>query len=95
MALSFTLAFFFLFSTTILAQTQQDGASSTLYLADTDTQFSLNIADTSSDVHIYISTPATSWFGIGFGADTQNSLMLIAYPNEHGSASPQHLPRPN
>jgi hypothetical protein len=93
MALFLALALLFLTYTAVFAQTHQDGASSTLYLADTDTQFSLSIADASSDVHIYISTPANSWFGIGFGADMRDSLMLVVYPDQHGSAST--TPHPN
>ena len=94
MALFLTLALLFISPTTIFAQTQHDEASSTLYLADTDTQFSLNIADTSSDIDIYISMPANAWFGIGFGAEIHDSLMLVVYPDQHGSASTTTTPNP-
>jgi hypothetical protein len=92
MALLLTLALLLFSPTAVFAQTPQNVSSSTLYLADTDTQFSLNIADTSSDVYIYISTPTTSWFGIGFGTDMRDSLMLVVYPDQHGSASPTPTP---
>ncbi|KAL6710516.1 hypothetical protein ACN47E_008564 [Coniothyrium glycines] len=59
-------------------------AASTLYIPETETQFSLNVANDSSDVFMYITTPAYSWFGVGFGSQMENSLMFIVYPNEKG-----------
>jgi hypothetical protein len=58
--------------------------ASTFFLAETETQFSINIANDSSDVFIYFTSPAYSWVGVGFGSQMSNSLMFIMYPNDDG-----------
>ncbi|KAF2681717.1 iron reductase domain protein [Lentithecium fluviatile CBS 122367] len=68
-----------LFAATIQAQ-----AASTFFLERTETQFSLNLANGSSDVNIYFTSPAFSWVGVGFGAGMKNSLMVLLYPNKNG-----------
>ncbi|KAJ4359026.1 hypothetical protein N0V95_002562 [Ascochyta clinopodiicola] len=59
-------------------------AASTFYLQETETQFSVNIANDSSDVYFYFASPAYSWVGVGFGRQMENSLMLIMYPDANG-----------
>jgi hypothetical protein len=61
-------------------------SASTFYLAETETQFSVNIANDSSDVFIYFTSPAYSWVGVGFGDGMANSLMLIMYPSKDGNS---------
>ncbi|KAF2733787.1 CBD9-like protein [Polyplosphaeria fusca] len=64
----------------------QNISASTLYLEQTETQFSLNIPnDTSGDVFIYFTSPAYSWVGVGFGEEMKNSLMFIMYPSQNGN----------
>jgi hypothetical protein len=58
--------------------------ASTFFLAETETQFSLNIASDSDDVQIYFASPAYSWVGVGFGQEMENSLMFIMYANQRG-----------
>ncbi|KAF2469343.1 CBD9-like protein [Lindgomyces ingoldianus] len=58
--------------------------ASTFYLSETETQFSLNIANDSSDVFIYFTSPAYSWVGVGFGQEMRNSLMFVLYPSQDG-----------
>ncbi|KAF2792989.1 iron reductase domain protein [Melanomma pulvis-pyrius CBS 109.77] len=60
-------------------------SASTFYLAETETQFSVNIANDSSDVFIYFTSPAYSWVGVGFGEGMANSFMLIMYPSKDGN----------
>ncbi|EOA84535.1 uncharacterized protein SETTUDRAFT_20077 [Exserohilum turcica Et28A] len=60
-------------------------AASTFYLARTQTQFSVNIANDSQDVFIYFASPAYSWVGVGFGHKMAGSLMFIMYNNKDGS----------
>lgn len=67
--------------------TTTTAAASTFFLPETETQFSLNIANDSSDVFIYFASPAYSWVGVGFGSKMQNSLMLIMYSNAHGDST--------
>lgn len=62
-------------------------AASTFYLPGTGTQFSVNVANDSSDVYFYFASPAYSWVGVGFGRQMENSLMLIMYPNADGNSS--------
>ena len=73
------------------AQTKNDHkvvpAASTFYLPETETQFSVNIANDSSDVYFYFASPAYSWVGVGFGGQMENSLMLIMYPNADGDST--------
>ena len=64
-------------------------AASTFYIPETATQFSVNIANDSSDVYFYFASPAYSWVGIGFGAQMENSLMLIMYPDADGNSTSQ------
>ncbi|OCK85265.1 iron reductase domain protein [Lepidopterella palustris CBS 459.81] len=67
-------------------------AASTLYLSETGTTFSLNIPNNSSDVYIYFSSPAYSWFAVGAGDKMAGSLMLIMYPsanNKNVTVSPR------
>ncbi|KAH7091395.1 hypothetical protein FB567DRAFT_589286 [Paraphoma chrysanthemicola] len=59
--------------------------ASTFFLDKTDTQFSINIANDSSDVYIYFTSPAYSWVGVGIGGQMANSLMFIMYPNGDGN----------
>ena len=88
-ALLSTVALSF-FSTLTCAQAQNDTqvvpAASTFYLPETETQFSVNVANDSSDVYIYFASPAYSWVGAGFGKHMENSLMLIMYPNANGDS---------
>ena len=88
-ALLSTVALSF-FSTFTCAQAQNDTqvvpAASTFYLQETETQFSVNVANDSSDVYIYFASPAYSWVGAGFGKHMENSLMLIMYPNANGDS---------
>ncbi|KAF2179372.1 iron reductase domain protein [Zopfia rhizophila CBS 207.26] len=58
--------------------------ASTLFLSETETQFSVNIANDTDDVFIYFSSPAYSWVAVGFGERMQNSLMFVMYPSEDG-----------
>lgn len=62
-------------------------AASTFYLSQTETQFSINIANDSSDVYFYFASPAYSWVGVGFGSHMQNSLMLVMYPDADGNST--------
>lgn len=68
-----------------LAQAQNNTtfvpAASTFYIPETETQFSVNVANDSSDVYFYLASPAYSWVGVGFGAQMENSFMLIMYPD--------------
>jgi hypothetical protein len=64
-------------------------AASTFYITETETQFSVNIANDSSDVYFYFASPAYSWMGVGFGAQMENSLMLIMYPDADGNSTSQ------
>ncbi|KAH9861639.1 hypothetical protein J1614_011391 [Plenodomus biglobosus] len=59
-------------------------SASTFWLEETETQFSVNVANDSSDVFIYFTSPAYSWVGFGFGEKMENSLMFIMYPNAKG-----------
>jgi hypothetical protein len=72
-------------------------SASTFYLAETETQFSVNIANDSSDVFIYFTSPAYSWVGVGFGEGMKDSFMLIMYPSKDGNSefltSHNHLSR--
>ena len=61
-------------------------SASTFYLAETETQFSVNIANDSSDVFIYFTSPAYSWVGVGFGEGMKDSFMLIMYPSKDGNS---------
>lgn len=61
-------------------------SASTFWLEETGTQFSVNIANDSSDVFLYLSSPAYSWVGFGFGEKMENSLMFIMYPNAKGDS---------
>ncbi|KAF2030921.1 CBD9-like protein [Setomelanomma holmii] len=74
------LSFFLLTS----AQNTTTPAASTFYLSKTETEFSLNVANGSSDVSIFFTSPAYSWVGVGFGDKMENSLMFIMYPNDSG-----------
>ncbi|KAF9701547.1 hypothetical protein EKO04_000976 [Ascochyta lentis] len=58
--------------------------AATFYLQETETQFSVNIANDSSDVYFYFASPAYSWVGVGFGRQMEDSLMLILYPSADG-----------
>ncbi|KAI8938286.1 hypothetical protein NX059_005945 [Plenodomus lindquistii] len=81
-------------------------AASTFWLEDTETQFSVNVANDSSDIFIYMRSPAYSWVGFGFGETMENSLMFVVYPNAKGdnltlsprlgsrSSEPTHTPIP-
>ena len=76
------------FGTLVSAQnTTNNTAASTFYLAKTETQFSVNIADESDDVFIYFTSPAYSWVGVGFGAKMDDSLMIIMYQSADGSST--------
>jgi hypothetical protein len=67
---------------------QQKGpAASTFYLDQTETQFSLALANDSGDVYIYFASPAYSWVGVGFGASMEKSLMLVMYANAKGDST--------
>ncbi|KAL5379846.1 hypothetical protein DPSP01_008128 [Paraphaeosphaeria sporulosa] len=72
-----------LFTSGIHAQ-QKAPAASTFYLDQTETQFSLSLANDSADVYIYFASPAYSWVAVGFGASMENSLMLVMYANARG-----------
>ncbi|CAI6341124.1 unnamed protein product [Periconia digitata] len=74
------LAFF-----TSSLRAQNTTAASTFYLPKTETQFSFNLANNSNDVFIYLTSPAYSWVGVGFGESMKNALMLIVYPNSNGN----------
>ncbi|KAF2004014.1 iron reductase domain protein [Amniculicola lignicola CBS 123094] len=58
--------------------------ASTFYLDKTETQFSVNIADNSSDVYIYFTSPAYSWVAVGFGENMKEALMLVMYLSSNG-----------
>ena len=62
-------------------------ASATFYLQETETQFSVNIANDSDagDVFLYFTSPAHSWVGVGFGETMRDSLMFILYPSRNGT----------
>ncbi|KAF1849144.1 iron reductase domain protein [Cucurbitaria berberidis CBS 394.84] len=81
-ALAALVAFF---PVLIAAQNTNATAASTFFLSETETQFSVNIANDSSDVFIYFTSPAYSWVGVGFGAKMENSLMFIMYPDADGN----------
>ena len=70
-------------------------AASTFFLEQTETQFSVNIANDSSDVFIYFTSPAYSWVGVGFGEGMANSFMIIMYPSKDGNSttSPTSTPK--
>ncbi|KAK3361116.1 hypothetical protein B0T24DRAFT_114491 [Lasiosphaeria ovina] len=58
-------------------------AVSTLFVFETNTQFSINVPadDTSNDINFFMTAP--TWFqyvALGFGRDMASSLMLVAYP---------------
>ncbi|KAF2822888.1 CBD9-like protein [Ophiobolus disseminans] len=80
-ALVAILAFFPFFT---FAQNNTTVAASTFFLSETETQFSINVANDSDDVFIYSTSPAYSWVGFGFGAKMENSLMFIMYPSKDG-----------
>ncbi len=61
-------------------------AASTFFMHDTETQFSVNIANDSSDVYLYFASPAYSWVGVGFGRQMENSLMVVMYPDASGES---------
>ncbi|KAF2803237.1 CBD9-like protein [Mytilinidion resinicola] len=66
--------------------------ASTLYLSETNTTFSINLPDNSSDVYIYFSSPAFSWVAVGAGDKMANSLSFIMYPsanNKNVTISPR------
>ncbi|KAF2748181.1 iron reductase domain protein [Sporormia fimetaria CBS 119925] len=60
--------------------------AATFYLPETETQFSLNVAnDTDNgDLFFRFTSPAYSWVSIGFGKSMKDSLMFIMYPSEDG-----------
>jgi hypothetical protein len=58
--------------------------AATFYLDETETQFSVNVANDLSDVFLYFTSPAYSWVGVGFGERMENSLMFVMYPNKNG-----------
>ena len=70
-------------------------AASTFFLEQTETQFSVNIANDSSDVFIYFTSPAYSWVGVGFGEGMANSFTIIMYPSKDGNStiSPTSAPK--
>lgn len=74
-------------------------SASTFWHEETETQFSVNVANDSSDVFIYFSSPAYSWVGFGFGERMENSLMFIMYSNDKGDSTlpstKQNHPRSN
>lgn len=80
-------------STTVFFATSQaqSPAASTLFIEKTETQFSINLANDSSDVYIYFTSPAYSWVGVGFGEGMKNSLMLVMYPNKKGNSTLEQL----
>lgn len=49
----------------------------------------MNIANDSEagDVYIYLTSPAYSWVGFGFGEGMKDSLMFIVYPSENGKST--------
>ncbi|KAH7112882.1 hypothetical protein B0J11DRAFT_542169 [Dendryphion nanum] len=60
--------------------------NATFFYEKTETQFSVILANESSgDVHFYLSSPAYSWVGFGFGATMAKSLMFIFYPSQDGN----------
>ncbi|KAF2272367.1 uncharacterized protein EI97DRAFT_212487 [Westerdykella ornata] len=65
--------------------------SSTFYVPETETQFSLNIAnDTTSDsgdVYMYMTSPAYSWVGFGFGSRMEGALMFVVYADGSGKST--------
>ncbi|KAF2438375.1 iron reductase domain protein [Karstenula rhodostoma CBS 690.94] len=74
-----------LFTSSACAQQKQKApAAATFYLDQTETQFSLSLANDSSDVFIYFASPAYSWVAVGFGESMENSLMLVMYANAKG-----------
>lgn len=79
------------FSFSTFAQAQNNTtfvpAASTFYVPETETQFSVNIANDSSDVYLYFASPAYSWVGVGFGEQMENSLMLIMYSDADGNST--------
>lgn len=72
----------------VLVGAQQKGhPASTFYLEETETQFSVSLARDSSDVFIYLTSPAFSWVGFGFGKEMKDSLMLVAYLSGDGNST--------
>jgi len=67
--------------------------ASTFWHEGTKTQFSVNVANDSSDIFIYFASPAYSWVGFGFGQKMEHSLMLIMYPNDKGNSMFPFLPQ--
>lgn len=74
-----------MFATSVCAQ-QKSPPASTFFLEQQETQFSLSLAQDSSDVYIYFTSPAYSWVGVGFGESMKNSLMVVMYPNGEGNS---------
>ncbi|OBT88244.1 hypothetical protein VE02_02776 [Pseudogymnoascus sp. 03VT05] len=67
-------------------------AASTVYIEDTQTTFSINLPDNSTDVYFYFSSPSYSWVAVGVGSDMAGSLMMIMYSasdNQHVTISPR------
>ncbi|KAF2114089.1 hypothetical protein BDV96DRAFT_647575 [Lophiotrema nucula] len=58
--------------------------ASTLWIEETETQFSINLPVNSDDVLINFTSPAYSWVGVGFGEGMKDSLMFIMYLSENG-----------
>ncbi len=54
-------------------------AASTLYIDETQTTFSINLPENSTDVYFYFSSLAYSWVAIGAGSTMAGSLMMIMY----------------
>jgi hypothetical protein len=58
-----------------------------LYVADSQTQFSINVDPASDDINFYFISP--DWYqytALGFGSRMVGSLMLVFYPAADGSS---------
>lgn len=86
-ALTVTTLVTFALTLTSSALAHDGPAASTLFLSHSATQFSVNIANDSSDVYFFLSAPAHAWVGFGFGAKMERSLMLVAYPDASGAST--------
>ncbi|KAF1915846.1 hypothetical protein BDU57DRAFT_515613 [Ampelomyces quisqualis] len=67
-----------------VAQNSTTISASTFFFEETQTQFSINVANNSNDVFLYFTSPAYSWVGVGFGEKMEDSLMFVMYPSETG-----------
>lgn len=63
---------------------------STLYSEELDTAFSINMPDDSDDINFSLSSPLSSWFGVGFSSSMDGSPMLLFYSSADGKGQFRH-----